>query len=439
MHTNTSLHSFAAALRRNTSALLFGLILIACASFVHAQNARVDGVVQSRTGAPAPGAFVAVCLQPATTTVIPCTPTAPICSSAADVVCTQPNPIQADGLGNYSFYITPGTYTLQFYGSGLTTRVQPDQGFGIGTASFSQFLLQSHTYGPNAVQIFPATLTTADFVLGCVITDPSPSLATGSMWCNSASLNSAPHPMFWDGSTPQAVMLNSDSVANFAAGATGTGPAVRQTGATLIQPNIGDATGTSLTLNLTTGDWLDLQQGLTTPFIQAIPAAGHIKTGYGTDHKYQMSVDGDPFMPVLRQGPALTSDFTTANNTNLQLITDGTHPLQFTKTAVAQSANFRCELMYSQATANVAVAFGIQAATANPTNIAASAQIFTSTTASTVGTLATLATTTATAIVSATPSATATVFRAVIAARSKTPLTPTLSTSWSRPLPARMP
>jgi hypothetical protein len=86
-----------------------------------------------------------------------------------------------------------------------------------------------------------------------------------------------------------------------------------------------------------------------------------------------MSVDGDPFMPVLRQGPALTSDFTTANNTNLQLITDGTHPLQFTKTAVAQSANFRCELMYSQATANVAVAFGIQAATANPTNIAASA------------------------------------------------------------------
>jgi hypothetical protein len=151
-----------------------------------------------------------------------------------------------------------------------------------------------------------------------------------------------------------------------------------------------------------------------TPFIQAIPAAGHIKTGYGTDHKYQMSVDGDPFMPVLRQGPALTSDFTTANNTNLQLITDGTHPLQFTKTAVAQSANFRCELMYSQATANVAVAFGIQAATANPTNIAASAQIFTSTTASTVGTLATLATTTATAIVSATPSATATVFRAVI-------------------------
>jgi hypothetical protein len=122
-------------------AFSFALILVACATFIHAQNARVDGVVQSRTGAPAPGAFVAVCTQPANTTVIPCTPMAPICSSTGDATCLQPNPIQADGLGNYSFYILPGTYTLQIYGSGLTTRVQPDQGFGLaGTATLPIYL-----------------------------------------------------------------------------------------------------------------------------------------------------------------------------------------------------------------------------------------------------------------------------------------------------------
>lgn len=110
-------------------------LLFCCALPLFAQNARTDGIVFSRSGLPAPGALVAVCTQPANTTAAPCTPKANLCSSATDNVCTSPNPVTADGLGNYSFYVRPGTYTLQFYGSGLTTRVQTDQAIGLATTA----------------------------------------------------------------------------------------------------------------------------------------------------------------------------------------------------------------------------------------------------------------------------------------------------------------
>lgn len=102
------------------------------------------------------------------------------------------------------------------------------------------------------------------------------------------------------------------------------------------------------------------------------------------------------------------SNFTTANNSSLQAITG----LVVTTPTAAQNYSFHCALAYSQATANVAVAFGIQAATIAPTNIFATGTIQTNTTAFSAGTLATLATTTATNIVSATPGATATNFKA---------------------------
>lgn len=102
------------------------------------------------------------------------------------------------------------------------------------------------------------------------------------------------------------------------------------------------------------------------------------------------------------------SDFTTANNTSLQTITGLTWNLL---PGLARNYYFECDLAYSQATANVAVAFGIQAATNNPTNIFATGieQITVGPPATIVtGTLATLATTTATNIVSGTPTALAT-------------------------------
>lgn len=104
----------------------------------------------------------------------------------------------------------------------------------------------------------------------------------------------------------------------------------------------------------------------------------------------------------------LTSDFTSAANTSLQTITG----LSWTLDPSAKNYSFHCSLLYSQATAAVSMQFGIQAATANPTNINAKGRVDTSSSAQTSGTLTGLNTTTATSIVTLTPSATATVFGA---------------------------
>lgn len=106
----------------------------------------------------------------------------------------------------------------------------------------------------------------------------------------------------------------------------------------------------------------------------------------------------------------VSTNFTTAANTSLQTITG----LSFNLLPVAANYQFHCALAYSQGTANAAVAFGIQAATVNPTNIFATGTIGTSTTAATSGVLATLSSTTATSIVSATPSAITTNFTATL-------------------------
>lgn len=106
----------------------------------------------------------------------------------------------------------------------------------------------------------------------------------------------------------------------------------------------------------------------------------------------------------------VASDFTTANNTNLQTITG----LSWTLPAVAKNWSFHCALLYSQATAAVADQFGIQVATNAPTNVAAVAEAFSSATAQTVGTISGLNTTTATPIVTFTPSAITTIFGAQI-------------------------
>jgi hypothetical protein len=100
----------------------------------------------------------------------------------------------------------------------------------------------------------------------------------------------------------------------------------------------------------------------------------------------------------------VTSNFTTAANTNLQTITG----LSWTFPAAAFNWNFHCHLAYSQATGTAAVAFGIQAATNAPTNIFATGEMFTAAGTVTTGVLATLTTTTATNIVSGTPGATGT-------------------------------
>jgi hypothetical protein len=123
-------------------------------------------------------------------------------------------------------------------------------------------------------------------------------------------------------------------------------------------------------------------------------AAGWKSIGTGTAAtKTGVLVDGNKVF--------VAGDFTSAANTSLQTITG----LTWSFPAVALNMSFTCDLVYSQATAAAAVAFGIQAATNAPTAINAMGQEGTSLTAFTTGTLRALATTTATNIVSATPSA----------------------------------
>jgi hypothetical protein len=108
---------------------------------------------------------------------------------------------------------------------------------------------------------------------------------------------------------------------------------------------------------------------------------------------------------------AVSGDFTTAANTNLQNITG----LSWTLPAnVALKVPFSCHLAYSQATAAAAVSFGIQDVTVAPTNLFATGVIYTSATAATEGNLPTLTTTTATAIMTGTPSAITTIWIADI-------------------------
>jgi hypothetical protein len=106
----------------------------------------------------------------------------------------------------------------------------------------------------------------------------------------------------------------------------------------------------------------------------------------------------------------LTADFTDASGTALQTITG----FSWTLPAFANSYNFHCNLNYSQATAAVADAFGVQGATTAPTNLVASAIIYTAAGTSTSGNSGNVATTTATNVSAFTPSATATVFTAML-------------------------
>jgi hypothetical protein len=107
----------------------------------------------------------------------------------------------------------------------------------------------------------------------------------------------------------------------------------------------------------------------------------------------------------------LASDFTSAANTNLQTI----GVLTWNLDGNAKKYSFHCSLMYSQATAAVAMQFGIQAATVNPNDVSVKGRVDTQTgaaSAQTTGILSNLATTTATSIVTFTPSNFATIFGA---------------------------
>lgn len=187
--------------------------------------------------------------------------------------------------------------------SGLTKWINASGGNCAPSGSIPASVVQTNqanTYGSEQVQLFPVDTNFSDLVLGMTNTDPCCSLSTGSIWGNSSSLNGLAHVVWFDGQSDTPLLEPSDSVCNMVDGCTGQGQVVRQNNSTQTGGNYGDFSATSEKLNLQTGDLFDLQQGLTNPFIQATPQAGHIKTGYGSDNTFQASYNNDAFSPFLR-------------------------------------------------------------------------------------------------------------------------------------------
>jgi hypothetical protein len=138
---------------------------------------------------------------------------------------------------------------------------------------------------------FSSNTTTAGLVLQPAVTNPGGATQQGSVWFNSVGPTGFGDITFYDvNGGYQSVLTNNMTPAQMANGVTGTGSTVLSSSPVFTGvPNIGNAVGISLTLYSTTGDNMDLQPGTVTPYIQASPASGHIKTGYGSDNRWQLS------------------------------------------------------------------------------------------------------------------------------------------------------
>lgn len=118
------------------------LILLIIASSCYAQNVRRDDLalvlITQNTSfgtlsylKPAPGAIVTIGIGASSCSVTntpsgsvgSCSPLASLCSSISDITCNQPNPTNADNLGNYGFWLIPGTYQVAVSGLGVNGKV----------------------------------------------------------------------------------------------------------------------------------------------------------------------------------------------------------------------------------------------------------------------------------------------------------------------------
>jgi hypothetical protein len=97
--------------------------LFLCAGTARAQGSRKDDIVLNAQGRPMAGAAVRVCTSAATGQ--PCSPLASLFSDAG-LTQALANPISTDGLGNYSFYASPGRYEIELSGPGITTKQLPN-------------------------------------------------------------------------------------------------------------------------------------------------------------------------------------------------------------------------------------------------------------------------------------------------------------------------
>lgn len=287
--------------------ILFALALLIPAT-LSAQGFPYRNQVIATGGFPFP--TIRVCTEPAVGT--PCTPLATIFSDPVLTI-PLPNPFTGDWQGIFVFYGTPTgvTYHVQVSGSGLVPFDIPNislgGGTGVVTGTTGQIVVTGTQVGLANPLVFPGPVsgpsgiftslaglfsvngTNSALVIGDTITNPCCSLPEGSLWMLDGSLHGFPHLVYYDGSGYNTILTSNDNPGDMSNGVTGTGATVLANGANVNNMFIGNSTGTSLSLASTTGDNMDLQQGLVTPFCQATPTAGHVKTCYGSDGLYKLS------------------------------------------------------------------------------------------------------------------------------------------------------
>jgi hypothetical protein len=145
--------------------LILLTLLVGMALPAMAQNSFFnDHALRYNTGFPAypaSGAVITVCQ--ASGVGLPCTPLAPVCSSATDTVCQSPNPFNADANGNFSFWAGPGQYQVTITGanvSGYTLTVFFPVTFNpTGNITFSGNNIFSGTNTHSGLETFTGGLT----------------------------------------------------------------------------------------------------------------------------------------------------------------------------------------------------------------------------------------------------------------------------------------
>jgi hypothetical protein len=334
--------------------LLFTVIVLGvCSGRAHAQYAAVSGncelpgqaavisgISQSGTqplaGTPlTTGSGVMASYPQCLVTVYPAGSSTPVATGSVYSNATGTalgNPFTANTDGSWTFYVVAGCYDVLISsgtppGSKLpaskTLSGKCAGGGGSGgsvTGTANQIVVNSNAVSlsptiilPGAATItgtsatfgslsglFPVSGASSALTIGNVFTNPGPSLQTGNVWFLNNSYNGNTHFCYFDnGQGYECALTNLDNPSNFANGVTGTGATALAISPLFTTPSIDNATGISLTLNSTTGDNMDLQAGTVTPYIQQLPAAGHIKTGYGSDNRYQASNNNTAFSDFL--------------------------------------------------------------------------------------------------------------------------------------------
>ena len=185
----------------------------------------------------------------------------------------------------------------------------------------------------------------------------------------------------------------------------------------------------TFTANGTTAGFIDFPQGSTsaavapcnvatsicwqaptalTSYLTTLPAAAPDIASYKQTDGCAAADCTESFHPV----PVLltvASDFTDSTSTTLQLITGLSTTMPVSKAVVISG---HCGLLFDQATAAVSDQIGIGVTGTAPTSANAGANVFTSASVTAAGTLVSLASTTPTSVVTFTPSAITTVWRA---------------------------